>query len=64
MVANPDFRAVLKKAGMVTRDPRAKEERNTVRKQLVLASSSPSVKIFLPVFRGIRVHLDSLFYVL
>ena len=27
MVANPDFRAVLKKAGMVTRDPRAKERK-------------------------------------
>ena len=27
MVVNPEFRAVLKKAGLVTRDPRAKERK-------------------------------------
>jgi small subunit ribosomal protein S9 len=27
MVVNPDFRSVLKKAGLVTRDPRAKERK-------------------------------------
>jgi small subunit ribosomal protein S9 len=27
MVINPDFRSVLKKAGLVTRDPRAKERK-------------------------------------
>ena len=38
--ADADYRPVLKKAGFLTRDPRMKERRNTVSKQLVEHHSS------------------------
>ncbi len=39
---NPEYRASLKAAGFMTRDPRMKEERSTVSKQLVALRSSAS----------------------
>ena len=43
MEASADYRPALKAAGFVTRDPRAKERKNTVLKQLVVLHSSASV---------------------
>ena len=46
--ADADFRPVLKKAGFLTRDPRMKEERNTVSRQLVALRSSASANLTYP----------------
>lgn len=43
MEASEDYRPVLKAAGFVTRDPRAKERKNTVLKQLVVLHNSLNV---------------------
>ena len=40
LTVDGDYRPVLKKAGFLTRDPRMKERRNTVSKQLVALHSS------------------------
>lgn len=58
MEASEDYRPVLKAAGFVTRDPRAKERKNTVLKQLVVLHNSLNVSILLtkrmqkPLYKG------------
>ncbi len=65
MEASADYRPALKAAGFVTRDPRAKERKNTVLKQLVVLHSSASVnqnkyeerfKIILDLFFVIKIE--------
>ena len=47
LLADDTFRAPLKKAGLLTRDPRMRKERSTVSRPLVVHPSSPRDK-FIP----------------
>ena len=56
--ASEDYRPALKAAGFVTRDPRAKERKNTVSKQLVADLNTQNVNF---VYHA-RPHLWSFFH--
>lgn len=66
MEASEDYRPVLKAAGFVTRDPRAKERKNTVLKQLVVLHNSLNVSILLtkrmqkPLYKGFFLCLNTM----
>lgn len=66
MEASEDYRPVLKAAGFVTRDPRAKERKNTVLKQLVVLHNSLNVSILLlkrkqkPLYKGFFFCLNTM----
>ena len=53
--ADPDYRPVLKKAGYLTRDPRMKNVRSTVSKQLVEHHSSANVN---HTFQNVQFQKD------
>ena len=56
---DPEFRLTLKKAGLLTRDPRAKERKKSVKREPGHASSSPSVKIlFQRLGALLRIEMD------
>lgn len=57
--ADPEYRASLKKAGFLTRDPRMKERKNTVSKPHVAHLSSPNVNMHYKPLASVKGFLYS-----
>lgn len=64
LVAQPELRGVLKKAGYLTRDPRMKERKNTVSMQPVVRRSSPRDNRFQLFSKGPSIQSDRRFFLL
>ena len=62
LTVDPDFRGVLKAAGLLTRDPRMKERKKPGLKKLVKHHNLVNVKTYLNLLKAFRIKNTGCFF--